>query len=180
MVSQSAWVTPSGLSIEILKKRFFPPPFSSISTISIPSDWATRWAMASIFATIGLLMLAKTLESNKKVGFRPLQEFDTYNLNCSASWRKRNLQGRMLDFGCWMLVARCGAFGNFFGCSEGGGAVSVIAGLTLVRSDPTDCHVRGILRFLFFLFGEAGALEFSEGSIEALVDAMFPGLIARR
>src|SRR5216683_2438002 len=38
--SQSPWVTPSGLSMEILKNRFFPPPFSSISTISIPSDWA--------------------------------------------------------------------------------------------------------------------------------------------
>src|ERR1700726_4427170 len=75
MVSQSACVTPSGLSIEILKNLFLPPPFNSTSTISIPSDCATRSAMASILETIAALMFPP----NKKVGFRPLQEFDTYN-----------------------------------------------------------------------------------------------------
>src|ERR1700692_2096701 len=75
MVSQSACVTPSGLSIEILKNLFLPPPFNSTSTISIPSDCATPSAMASILETIAALMFPP----NKKVGFRPLQEFDTYN-----------------------------------------------------------------------------------------------------
>jgi hypothetical protein len=37
--------------------------------------------MASILETIALLMFPP----NKKVGFRPLQEFDTYNFNCSVS-----------------------------------------------------------------------------------------------
>src|SRR5205814_1033269 len=67
----------SGLSMDIRRKRFCPPPLSSISTISIPAGSATRPAMASIFERIGLLML-QTSESNKKVGFRPLDEFDTY------------------------------------------------------------------------------------------------------
>src|SRR5882724_7293949 len=66
--------------MEILKNRLFPPPFNSTSTISIPSDWATRSAMASIFERIAVLILLQTLQSNKKVGFRPLHEFDTYNL----------------------------------------------------------------------------------------------------
>src|SRR5882762_9484161 len=63
--------------MEILKTRFLPPPFNSISTISIPSDCATRSAMASIFERIAVLLMLRP-SSNKKVGFRPLQEFDTY------------------------------------------------------------------------------------------------------
>src|ERR1017187_2670658 len=46
--SQSAWDTPSGLSIEMRTNWFFPPPLTSTSTTSIPSEAATRSAISSM------------------------------------------------------------------------------------------------------------------------------------
>src|SRR5260370_39830457 len=56
--------------------------------------------MASIFATIGLLMLAKTLDPTKKWAFAHFKSSTPYNFNCSASWRKRNFS-RLTDVGFW-------------------------------------------------------------------------------
>src|ERR1035441_637931 len=47
---QSAWVTPSGLSMAMRTNRALPPPLTSTSTSSRPSDCATRCAISSIFA----------------------------------------------------------------------------------------------------------------------------------
>src|SRR5260221_380594 len=48
MISQSPCVTPAGLSIAMRTRRLLPPPFTSTSTSSIPSDCATRCATSSI------------------------------------------------------------------------------------------------------------------------------------
>src|ERR1017187_754180 len=47
---QSAWVTPSGLSMAMRTNRALSPPLTSTSTSSRPSDCATRCAISSIFA----------------------------------------------------------------------------------------------------------------------------------
>src|SRR5260370_38492210 len=61
--------------------------------------------MASIFATIGLLMLAKTLDPTKKWAFAHFKSSTRYNFDCSASWRKRNFSRltEWTDVGFWML-----------------------------------------------------------------------------
>src|SRR5579883_677665 len=50
--SQSAWVTPAGLSIKMRKTRLLPPPTNSTSTISRPTSPATRSAISRTFSTI--------------------------------------------------------------------------------------------------------------------------------
>src|ERR1017187_3307467 len=47
---QSAWVTPSGLSMAMRTSGALPPPLTSTSTSSRPSDCATCCAISSIFA----------------------------------------------------------------------------------------------------------------------------------
>jgi hypothetical protein len=82
--SQSPWVMPSGLpwlwprglSMEMRTSRLFPTPLTSTSTISIPSDSATLWAISSIFDVTGDCIVARHARANKKVGFRPLLWLD--------------------------------------------------------------------------------------------------------
>jgi len=90
-------LTPSGLSIEIRKNRFCRRLSVQFPPVSIPAGWATRSAMASIFERIALVLyneknLTQNLVSNKKVGFRPLHEFDTYNSIVACLGEKRNFQ----------------------------------------------------------------------------------------
>ena len=56
-----------------------PPPFTSTSTSSRPSDCATRCATSSIFDATASRIVAKFAEANKKVGFRPLRWLDNSN-----------------------------------------------------------------------------------------------------
>src|SRR5271165_2473516 len=69
--SQSAWVTPPGLSITILTNWLRPEPLSSTSTISRPPG-TTRSASWPIFEIASLRFIGTKTEGNKKVGFRPL------------------------------------------------------------------------------------------------------------
>src|SRR5580693_4100174 len=75
--SQSACVTPSGLSMYMRSKWLRPEPFNSTSTISMPAGAAACSAMAVIFEMVSsrFIFVSSKLKTNKKVGFRPLCKF---------------------------------------------------------------------------------------------------------
>src|SRR5208283_5844389 len=83
MNSQSAWLTPSGLSMKMRRRRPFPPPRNCTSTISMFSVWATLSATSVTFAVMASLFRSGILlppKRNKKVGFRPLFAFDNFSI----------------------------------------------------------------------------------------------------
>src|ERR1017187_3314209 len=71
---------------------FFPPPLTSTSTISMPSESATRCAISSMRDDVACRIMNRTgCPPNKKVGFRPLDRFDTprtivQRMGRNASW----------------------------------------------------------------------------------------------
>src|ERR1017187_5427431 len=76
---QSAWVTPSGLSMAMRTNRALPPPLTSTSTSSRPSDRVTCCAISSIFAATTSRIVTGIAAPKKKVGFRPLTWLDNSN-----------------------------------------------------------------------------------------------------
>src|ERR1017187_10992077 len=68
IVSQSAWDTPSGLSIEMRTNWFFPPPLTSTSTTSMPSEPATRSAISSMRDVISWRIATKNWASAHSTG----------------------------------------------------------------------------------------------------------------
>src|ERR1019366_2437995 len=93
---QSAWVTPSGLSMAMRTNPALPPPLTSTSTSSRPSDCVTCCAISSIFAAIASRIVAGVAIANKKVGFRPLRWLDNSNpsVPCLFELRKGGMWGR--------------------------------------------------------------------------------------
>src|SRR5579863_1469309 len=93
MNSQSACVTPCGLSMKMRRTRLLPPPRSWTSTISTPSPAPTRSAISRTFSTTAVLSAIRPavlqMATNKKVGFRPLQSF-ALNLSIHGSTRGDN------------------------------------------------------------------------------------------
>src|ERR1017187_1807814 len=70
-----------------------PPPLTSTSTSSRPSDLVTCCAISSIFAAITCRIVVAIAGANKKVGFRPLHWLDNsiYSVPCLLELRKRSL-----------------------------------------------------------------------------------------
>src|ERR1035437_9358955 len=92
---QSAWVTPSGLSMAIRTNRALPPPLTSTSTSSRPSDCATCCAISSIFAATTSRIVTGIAIPNKKVGVRPLRWLDNSirSVPCLFELRKGGIWG---------------------------------------------------------------------------------------
>src|ERR1019366_4375836 len=71
---------------------FFPPPLTSTSTTSMPLERATRCAISSMRDDVACRIMNRTgCPPNKKVGFRPLDRFDTprtivQRMGRNASW----------------------------------------------------------------------------------------------
>src|ERR1035438_9306642 len=67
-----------------------PPPLTSTSTSSRPSDCVTCCAISSIFTAIASRMAAAIAGANKKVGFRPLDWLDNsiHSVPCLSELRK--------------------------------------------------------------------------------------------
>src|SRR5581483_702358 len=88
--SQSPWVTPSGLSMEMRTKRCGPPPFTSTSTTSMPSDSATRCAISSILDAIESAIVP-LCEIQQKSGLSPTRLVRHLQPHCtgfSREWKR--------------------------------------------------------------------------------------------
>src|SRR5271170_3077486 len=69
--------------MEIRTKRWAPPPLTSTSTISMPSDCATRCAISSIFDATADCIVPFWLEPTKKWAFAHWVD-PTFQSHCST------------------------------------------------------------------------------------------------
>src|ERR1700683_4735090 len=123
--SQSPWVTPSGLSMEMRTRRLLPPPLTSTSTISMPSDSATLRAISSIFDVTGDCIVANVPEPTKKWAFaHQVDPTSNYSVapGCKGrvvGWRLKTREERILGAAAGSGL-RSGADGARLGDRVGG------------------------------------------------------------